>query len=257
MGGRVLLVAVAGLGLVCRPAAAQDHAGQYDQTDVEYGAQLYSGHCITCHGESGDLMPGANLRSGRFRHASSDRDLSALIRTGIEGTPMIATSYSDAELTALVAYLRNMASFDASSVTIGDAARGRALFEGKGECLSCHRVADRGPRAAPDLTRIGSTRTAAILARVLVDPTGAMLPVNRPVRIVTGAGRVVTGRRLNEDTFTLQVIDLQEQLHTFDKATLRDYTIATEATMPSYMQVLSAEERADVVAYLLSLKGSN
>jgi cytochrome c oxidase cbb3-type subunit III len=257
MRGKALLVAVAGLGFVGGLATAQDHAGQYDQVDVEYGAQLYSGHCITCHGESGDLMPGANLRSGRFRHASSDRDLATLIREGIEGTPMIATSYSDSELSALVAYLRNMASFDTSSVAIGDTARGRALFEGKGECLGCHRVGDRGPRAAPDLTRVGSTRTAAILARVLVDPTGAMLPVNRPVRIVTSDGRVISGRRLNEDTFTIQVIDSQERLHTFDKATLRDFTVGTEATMPSYADALSAEERADIVAYLLSLKGSN
>jgi cytochrome c oxidase cbb3-type subunit III len=257
MRATALLVALTGTGLVGRPALAQDHAGQYDQADVEYGAQLYSGHCITCHGESGDLMPGANLRSGRFRHAASDRELSAVIREGIEGTPMIATSYSDSELTALVAYLRNMASFDATSVSIGDVGRGRAIFEGKGACLTCHRIGDRGPRAAPDLTRVGATRTAAILARVLVDPTAAMQPVNRPVRIVTGDGRVITGRRLNEDTFTVQVIDSQERLHTFDKAALREYSIGTEATMPSYADTLSAEERADVLAYLLSLKGSN
>lgn len=257
MPTRRLLAAFAGLGLVAGPVLAQDHAGQYDQADVEYGAQLYAGHCITCHGESGDLMPGANLRSGRFRNAPSDRDLSRLIREGLEGTAMIATSYSDSELTALVAYLRNMANFDAASVTVGDPDRGRALFEGKGECLSCHRVHGQGPRSAPDLTRIGSTRTAAILTRVLVDPSAAMMPVNRPVRVVTRGGRVINGRRLNEDTFTIQLIDAEEQLHTLDKATLREYTIGTDATMPSYADMLNAEERADVVAYLLSLKGTN
>jgi hypothetical protein len=92
---------------------------------------------------------------------------------------------------------------------------------------------------------------------VLVDPSAAMMPVNRPVRVVTRGGRVINGRRLNEDTFTIQLIDAEEQLHTLDKATLREYTIGTDATMPSYADMLNAEERADVVAYLLSLKGTN
>ena len=245
------------LGGAAGPATAQDHAGQYDQADVEYGAQLYTGHCVTCHGEGGDLMPGANLRGGRFRNAPTDRDLFRLIREGIEGTAMIATSYTDSELTALVAYLRNMASFDASSVIVGDPVRGHALFEGKGDCASCHRVRGEGPRYAPDLTRIGATRTASILTRVLDDPSAAMLPVNRPVRVIKDDGSVIEGRRLNEDTFTLQLIDAQEQLHTLDKATLREYTIGTAATMPSYADTLTAEERADLVAYLLSLKGIN
>ena len=250
-------VAVAGLSLTAGTLSAQDHAGQYDPADVEYGAQLYAGHCITCHGETGDLMPGAALRSGQFRNASSDRDLMRLIREGIDGTAMIATAYSDSELTALVAYLRNMASFDAASVLVGDSVRGQALFEGKGECLRCHRVGGRGPRFAPDLTRIGAMRTAAILTRVLVDPSAAMLPINRPVRVVTRDGRVIDGRRLNEDTFTVQLIDAEEQLFTLDKSTLREYSIGTTATMPSYAETLSEEERADIVAYLLSLKGND
>jgi putative heme-binding domain-containing protein len=233
------------------------HVGQYEQADIEYGAQLYSGHCVVCHGERGDAMPGANLGSGRFRHAETDRDLTNVIRNGVPGTAMVASAYTESELGALVAYLRNMSTVNLSSVKLGDAARGRALFVGKGNCLSCHRVGAEGPRAAPDLTSIGAIRTAATLERSLLDPNVALLPANRQVRAVLRDGTVVTGRRLNEDTFTVQLIDSSGRLVSLDRAAIRDYEIGTQPTMPSYADVLSADERADLVAYLLSLKGSN
>ncbi len=73
---------------VARTSAAQTHAGQYEQADIEYGARIYSEHCVTCHGDRGDSMPPAKLGSGQFRHASTDRDLTAVIRDGIPGTAM-------------------------------------------------------------------------------------------------------------------------------------------------------------------------
>jgi putative heme-binding domain-containing protein len=238
-------------------AQAPAHAGQYEQADIEHGAQLYSGHCVVCHGERGDAMPGANLGSGKFRHAETDRDLTNLIRNGIAATAMAPSAYTDSELGALVAYLRNMGSVSLAAVKLGDPARGRALFVGKGNCASCHRVGAEGPRAAPDLSSIGATRTAATLQRALLDPNAALLPANRPVRAVLRDGRVVTGRRLNEDTFTVQILDANERLVSLDRADIRDYTVSSTATMPSYATSLGDDERADLVAYLLSLKGPN
>ena len=254
----VCLFAMAALA-VTRFAAAQApaHAGQYEQADIEYGAQLYLGHCVVCHGERGDAMPGANLGSGRFRHAETDRDLTTVIRNGVPGTAMAPSAYTESELGALVAFLRNMSSVSLSAVKLGDPARGRALFVGKGNCNSCHRVGADGPRAAPDLTSIGATRTAATLERSLLDPNVALLPTNRPVRAVLRDGTVVLGRRLNEDTFTVQVVDSNERLVSLDRAEIREYSVGSEATMPSYVGVLSVDERADLVAYLLSLKGQN
>jgi putative heme-binding domain-containing protein len=253
--GVIAFVLLAGARFAAAQAPA--HAGQYEQADIEYGAQLYSGHCVVCHGERGDAMPGANLGSGRFRHAETDRDLTNVIRNGVPGTAMAPSAYTESELGALVAFLRNMSSVNLSSVKLGDPARGRALFAGKGNCASCHRVGAEGPRAAPDLTSIGATRTAATLERSLLDPSVALVPANRPVRAVLRDGTVVTGRRLNEDTFTVQLVDSNERLVSLDRAAIREYTVGTEATMPSYADVFDADERADLVAYLLSLKGQN
>lgn len=239
------------------PAGAQtrSHAGQYEQADIEYGAQLFSQRCVTCHGEQGDLMPQANLRSGVFRNASSDRELSSVISQGLPGTAMAANAYSESELAALVAYLRNMSTFDASGTAIGDPVRGKALFDGPGDCRSCHRVGRAGPRYAPDLTSIGAARTASTLQRTLIDPEAGMLPINRPVTAVTADGRVVRGRRLNEDTFNALLITEDEELVALDKTTLREYTIGTESAMPDYGDRFTDEEIADLVAYLLTLKG--
>jgi hypothetical protein len=104
------------------------------------------------------------------------------------------------------------------------------------------------------LSDIGAVRSAASLVRSVTDPNSQMFPINRPVHIVTRDGTVVNGRRLNEDTYTVQLIDDHERLVSFVKSDLREMTVQTASPMPSY-RTLSAAEQADLVAYLLSLKG--
>ncbi len=234
---------------------AQEHAGQYAQADIEFGARLYADNCSACHGTEGDAITGVNLRGGTFRNASSDAELQAVIANGLPDTAMPPGEYTEAELSGLVAFIRTMDAVDPATLSVGDAGRGQAVFAGKGDCLSCHRVAGRGSRAAPDLTDIGAVRSAGALERSLLDPTGSMLPVNRPVRAVTRDGRELSGRRLNEDTFTVQLIDQNERLVSLEKADLREYTVLTTSPMPSYDDELSEQELSDLLAYLLSLKG--
>jgi len=81
------------------------------------------------------------------------------------------------------------------------------------------------------------------------------MPINRPVHVITAAGKVIDGRRLNEDTYSVQLIDDQERLVSLVKSDLREYTIVTTSPMPSYKDRLTPDEMSDVVAYLLSLKG--
>jgi putative heme-binding domain-containing protein len=235
--------------------AAQD-SGQYDKADIEYGSRVYAAHCATCHAATGDGVGGVNLRTGRFRRAGTDQELGQLIARGIPGTAMPANKLDGAELAGIVAYLRNMNTVDAGSLKLGDPDRGRTIFEGKGACATCHRVNDRGSRVAPDLSDIGARRAASSIQRHLVDPTASMIPINRPVRIVMRSGRVINGRRLNEDTYTIQLMDDQETLVSLAKADVREYTIGKTSSMPSYKDKLSSDELAAVVAYLLTLKGS-
>ena len=246
------------LAFLTMPAPAQrqtQHAGEYAQADIQYGSTVYTSQCTNCHGPNGDQISGVDLRSGKFRNASSDFDLQRIITVGIPGTSMPGRQLDTAQMTGLIAYLRNMRDFNGAAVVLGDPARGRALFEQRGRCESCHRVNGNGSHAAPDLSDIGSQRAPSALEKALIDPSSVMMPIDRQVHIVTKDGKTITGRRLNEDTFTVQLIDEHERLLSLDKSTFREYTISEKSPMPSYKGTFNDQEISDLVAYLVSLKG--
>jgi putative heme-binding domain-containing protein len=229
-----------------------DH--QYPTEAIEAGARVYATECALCHGANGDAVDGVDLRRGRFRTVRSDDDIRRVVTTGVEGSRMPSFRLGAAQLDGVVAYIR--AGFDPEgiAVRVGDAARGQAIFEGEGRCAGCHRVNGRGGRRlAPDLGEIGVQRTPAAIQRTILDPTSALLPINRPVRLVTRAGETMRGRRLNEDTYTVQLIDSEGRLRSLAKSELSEFEVSTTATMRPTS--LSPDQVADVIGYLLSLRG--
>lgn len=251
----IALLSVALSAGIFAQQSPQEHPGQYSQADIEAGARLYSSQCQSCHGPNGDQIGGIDLRRGQFRRSTSDEDLIKVITTGVPGTAMPPFSLQPPEVGSVIAFIR--AGFDpaGTAVKVGNAARGRQLFEGKGACASCHRVSGVGPRVAPDLSDVGAARTPAALQRTLLDPSAGMMPINRPVRVVMKDGRTLTGRRFNEDTFTVQLIDQQEKLHSLEKKDIRTLDVQTTSPMPSYNGKLTTDELSDVIAYLITLKG--
>jgi len=229
-----------------------DHT--YTSDAIQAGSRVYVTECALCHGANGNGVDGIDLRRGLFRTARSDDDLRRVIASGVGGSRMPAFDLRPEELDGVVAYIR--AGFDPSGIAVhvGDPARGQAIFEGDGRCTRCHRVNGQGGRRfAPDLSDIGVARTPAALQRTILDPTSALLPINRPVRIVTRDGETVRGRRLNEDTYTVQLVDSQERLRSFVKADLAEYTVSETASMPT--PSLTPDQVADVIGYLLTLRG--
>src|SRR5438270_6030717 len=138
-GALISAIVSIGLTMVSANAQAPLHDAQYADADIAYGANLYKEKCVTCHGTQGDAIGGVNLRSGTFRNAVIDRDLERFIRAG-SPAGMPAFALDSAEMAGVIAYVRNMNAFDTAGVKTGDAARGRAVFAGKGNCTSCHRV---------------------------------------------------------------------------------------------------------------------
>lgn len=217
------------------------------------GAQLYERNCSECHGPEGDGVPDVDLGHGRFRRATTDPELVGIVLRGIPNTAMPPSNFTEAQAQAIVRFLREKGSRAAFSA--GDAANGRALFAGKGNCVSCHRVDGVGMRVGPDLSEIGRLRHSTDLERAMTDPDSAIIPSNRFVRAVTREGATVTGRLLNQDTFTVQLIDTKEQLRSLVRADLREFTFIDKSPMPSYRDKLSSKEIADLVSYLGSLQG--
>ena len=65
------------------------------------------------------------------------------------------------------------------------------------------------------------------------------MAANRYYRVVTKDGQTVTGRLLNEDTFSIQMIDTSEKLRSFKIADLREHAFVTQSPMPSYKDKLT------------------
>jgi putative heme-binding domain-containing protein len=242
-------------------AGAPSGFAQYTPSDIETGRQQYAANCARCHGPDGDNVANADIGHGKFRRASSDSDLVRLIRNGIPSTTMVAMDgISEPNAQTIVAYLRSMASAAATIAALpaGDPARGKTVFEGKGECRNCHRIGDSGSRAGPDLSMIGGQRRVVELHRSLTEPDAEIIPANRFFKVVTRDGGTVTGRLLNQDTFTIQLLDSKdEKLKSFSKANLRDFAFVDKSLMPSYRDKFSSQELADLISYLSSLKGAN
>jgi putative heme-binding domain-containing protein len=233
--------------------SSQDHA--YTSQDIQTGSKLYASQCSTCHGANGDTVSGINLRRGQFRRPMSDEDLRRTISIGVPNTGMPPFKLQPNELDGLIAFIRAGFDVGGTAVKVGDAVRGQPLFEGKGGCASCHRVQGKGPRLAPDLSDVGAIRSPSQIHRSLTEPVAQMMPINRPVRIVTRDGRTIRGRRTNEDTYTVQLIDDTEQLISLDKADIKELEVSKTSPMPPATKTLNGEELADLIAYLLSLRG--
>jgi putative heme-binding domain-containing protein len=135
----------------------------------------------------------------------------------------------------------------------GDPANGKLIFEGKGNCTSCHRIRGNGSHFGPDLSEVGE-RSPEQLQTSIVDPDAEIAPANRIIRVVSKNGTTTVGRLLNEDTFSVQMIDKTERLLSFQKADLREYAFETKSPMPSFRDKLTAQELVDVVAYLGTFK---
>lgn len=241
------------LTVVDRGSAQTSGDHQYSSADIEAGSRVYTSECALCHGTGGGDVDGVNLRLGRFRSSVSDDDLREIIATGFSMGRMPAFDLRSDELDGIIAYIR--AGFDPSGVAVkvGDAARGQSLFEGEGDCSTCHRINGIGPRFAPDLSDIGAVRTPAALQRSLLDPITALLPINRPIRAVTRDGETILGRRLNEDTYSVQLMDSNGRLRSLVKADLAQYEVSETPTMEP--TTLSSDQVADIIGYLLSLRG--
>jgi putative heme-binding domain-containing protein len=237
--------------------AAGTLLAQHDYTpgDIQEGQRLFRDNCVLCHGPEGDQIPDIDLGHGKFRQTYSEDALVRIIEDGKPGTAMPPNNLRDSQAEVVLAYLRSIATSGRSAPVNGDVARGKAIFEGKGGCVECHRVGTIGSRVGPDLSDIGALRRTVELERSLLDPNEEVLSQNRFYRAVTKHGQIITGRLLNIDTFTVQILDSKEHLVSLQRSDLRESAFIDDSPMPSYRGKLTSEELADVVTYLVSLKG--
>ncbi len=236
------------------------------------GERLFAQHCAPCHGPKGEGARGIALTASRPVRDFGDGYLFEVIRKGIPGTEMPPISpalLSDTEVREVAAFVRSLHGKSAPAVS-GHAARGEQLYRGRGKCAQCHTVNGQGGVIGPDLSDIGARRGPAHLRTALLDPQAyipenfgqyrwfTVLPDNfLQVRLVTSRGQSITGVRLNEDPFSIQVRDLGGRAHSFWKSELKElHKDWGKSPMPSFKSTFDAAEIEDLVAYLVSLRES-
>lgn len=250
------LFAVTFVGLTATlitPALAQQMAGKPNPE----GEALYRSNCAFCHGVTGKGGRGPDL-TGRRNMGSSDAEVKALIKNGIPGTTMPAFgdfAPDDLErLVAFVAHFQQRGGDQARAVAKGDAVAGKRVYQRAG-CVACHRVDGAGSIYGPDLTRVGAARSLEYLRESLIKPSADVPQEWHSSTAVMKDGSKLTGIRINEDTFSLQLRDPSGRFRIFDKGELKDVTSDTASVMPAYDK-LPAADLENLVAYLYSLRGA-
>jgi len=247
------------------PFSAEPKAGQAGEFEFRI-------NCALCHGlgaRGGGRGP--DLTRAHKRHGDSDGDLFRNISQGIPGTAMPANGtngqgvgMTDEEIWQIITYLRSIQA-GASPTKLGNAAHGRQLFFGDANCSTCHMVEGKGGRVGPDLTAVGISRTVESLVESvrnpsqrlawgLTEPTKEFAQRYETVTVVTPNGKEIKGVTLNEDSFSLQVMDTAEQIHLFDKDKLRSIKKSRKSLMPAFDPgTLSDQDLNDIIAYLLDV----
>jgi cytochrome c oxidase cbb3-type subunit 3 len=242
---KVFLIGV----FVMSPLAAQN------TTDVlEDGKALYRSNCAFCHGLTGGGGRGPALAQGQFVHGSSADEIRRVIVNGVPGTNMPAFKMEDDELDHLVAFVRAFSGAGVKRPPVaGNAAKGREVYARSG-CAGCHRIGIEGSVYGPDLTRIGAARSSEYIKDSVVNPSADIPEDFEGVTLVTRDGKRITGIRVNEDTFSVQLRDPSQKFRMYQKNEVREVIHEKKSLMPAFSS-LGAEDLQNLLAYLDSLRG--
>ena len=229
-------------------------------------------NCALCHGlgaHGGGRGP--DLTRAVKKHAHSDSEMFQVISNGIPGTAMPANGtngqgvgMTDREIWQIITYIRSQ-EVKAPGKAIGNAVHGKDLFYGDANCSLCHMVEGKGGRLGPELTAVGGSRTPQAIIDSVRDPSQRLawglteatkeFPQEyESVTAVTSDGKEIKGVAMNEDSFSVQLMDTTEQIHLLEKDKLRSFQKNRQSAMPKYnVDTLSDKDLQDIVAFLVSV----
>ena len=219
-----------------------------DPAAVQAGTALFRERCAECHGTDAKGVAGHDL-TRLWAAGASDERVFQTIRQGVPNTIMPSTTAPDAEVWALVSYLRSLSGPAPAEAARGNAENGERIFWAS--CGSCHMLNGRGGPLGPDLSRVGQNQGRELLARALRDPNASMPDGYKPVTVVTRSGQRVRGVKKSEDAFSIQMMDEGGHLRGYLKSGVREVVQETSSLMPAFgPDRLSDSDLADVLAFL-------
>jgi putative heme-binding domain-containing protein len=233
-----------------------------DKAALEEGQALFRGLCSGCHGGAGRGGKGPDLARGRFMHGDKDEDLARVIREGVAKTTMkkMGESLKQDQILKLVLFIRSLARAPGEPTwqpyLKGDPVAGRQLFfdeKGKAGCARCHSLNREGGRIGPALDRIASRRSAEFIMESILQPSKDIDPEYEAVQVLTAQGILVTGLRVNESNFNIQLREENGQFHSFLKSDLDSVVTLKKSLMPDNLaEILTVKELHDLFAFLMT-----
>ncbi len=229
--------------------SAQNNEGGLDQ-----GKAVFRSNCAFCHGLTAQGGRGPSLISSALLHSSGEEPIRNVISHGVPGSTMPAFEFPKDDLDSLVQFLRTLSgSHAAGPKPPGDPAAGELVYSSNG-CANCHRIGNTGSIYGPELTRIGAGRSLEYLRESILDPSADIADNFGGVTVVTKDSRRITGIRVNEDTFTVQIRKPDQAFALFDKSETKEVVHETKSMMPAYAH-LSPTDLQNLLAYLVTLRG--
>ena len=102
--------------------------------------------------------------------------------------------------------------------------------------------------------QVGNRREPEELMSDLRTPDEDVAPRWWTLRVTQSDGSMLEGLRMNEDTFSMRLMDDDENLWSLSKSDVRSYDRVKTSTMPTVDGALTDAEVDDLVAYLFSLR---
>jgi alcohol dehydrogenase (cytochrome c) len=192
------------------------------------GPNLFATRCAGCHGADGAGGEHAPTIVEKTR-----RDLRDTIKDGIQAGGMPAFSFTDPEMTALVAYIGELRAPAADHPANGNVQAGQAFFVQN--CAKCHSI------LGPDLRNIGRERRLSQIEKALRHPPALTVRLKD--------GKTWTGVAKNESNYDLQLQGIDGQLHAFSKSQI------VEQTHETLVPEIEATKIPDLLAFLSRLTG--
>ncbi len=201
----------------------KNYAQEKVRAELDIGKTLFQTHCGRCHGMKGEGGTGPSLKRPYLPSAPTDEKLADIAENGIPGTAMPGSfSLNEKEKQQVVKFVRFLGQGESVKLE-GDIGLGKVVFE-QNACSTCHIISGIGGSLGPDLTQIGIKRGPTYLIEAVTHP-GSQNPMDQNgytsylvVTIEMNNGTTVTGVRINEDTFTIQVKDASNQFYSVQKS---------------------------------------
>jgi putative heme-binding domain-containing protein len=225
-----------------------------DVPEVTAGQFLVSGDCELRIWLNGHLIHQSNTARAL---APASSQLDASLEKGTNRLVVEVVSSGTAEFH--VRFRRKSSSVDRERLmrmaltSSGDAVRGRNFFFdiGKSQCLTCHRIGDRGERIGPELTGVGGRFSRVFIVDSILEPGRTIAPSFATVMVVLKDGRVLTGVHAAETELTLTLADQQGQKHVLAKSSIEEQRPQSQSTMPEGLEKrFTPAEFVDLIEFL-------